>query len=325
MRESTALRLTIGVLWITATIAAVIYAWRKSIPADVAIPAGAAFLAEGAFYVAAGFASVREWLSERPGRLTGACWLAASGMLPYLIYCAAPGRFSLAGFAILAAVAVLASFWFVVLPHRPWADILYLSIFAAVLISGVMRRVYPPVAEKAPVDILGHLALIHMGVVGVLGFRRLPGVGFGFIPSRGEWSAGVRNFLLFLVPMLAIGIGLGFARPRAVDWSTVLPTTVGTFFAFLWVVALSEELFFRGMLLPLAIKLFSNRWAGLIATSAVFGLCHLTFRQFPNWNFALLAGLAGLFYGRAFLETQSVRAAMVTHALVVTVWRVFMV
>jgi hypothetical protein len=39
----------------------------------------------------------------------------------------------------------------------------------------------------------------------------------------------------------------------------------------------------------------------------------------------VLATFAGLFYGRAFLQARSIRAAMVTHALVVTVWQVFLV
>ena len=38
---------------------------------------------------------------------------------------------------------------------------------------------------------------------------------------------------------------------------------------------------------------------------------------------AIVAGIAGVFYGIAFLQAKSVRASMVTHALVVTTWRVF--
>ena len=56
--------------------------------------------------------------------------------------------------------------------------------------------------------------------------------------------------------------------------------------------------------------------------AVIFGLVHLPFRGFPNWTFASLAALAGLFYGRAYIEGRGVRAAMVTHALVNTVWRV---
>lgn len=318
------MRLTIATLWIILSIAAAIYAWRKAIPNEIAIPAAAAFLVEAGFYVATGFESGRAWFARLGGRWRPGLLLAATALVPYLIYCAAPGRFSLRGLALMLCIAAISSFWFLLLPHRPLTDVGYLVLVAALLLSGVFKQIFPPVAPKSPVDILGHLALIRMGVVSVLVFRKLPGVGFGFIPSRLDWIAGVKNFAYFLPLMLALTIGMGFARPRPVDWTTVVPVSVGTFLAFLWVVALSEELFFRGLLLPLLMKLFSHRWAGLVATSVVFGLCHLSFRQFPNWEFAFLAGVAGLFYGRAFLETQSVRAAMVTHALTVTTWRVFL-
>jgi hypothetical protein len=37
-----------------------------------------------------------------------------------------------------------------------------------------------------------------------------------------------------------------------------------------------------------------------------------------------VAAAAGLFYGRAFQETGSIRSGMVTHALVASIWRVFL-
>ena len=53
-----------------------------------------------------------------------------------------------------------------------------------------------------------------------------------------------------------------------------------------------------------------------------FGLVHLRFgNRFPNWNMVGLATLAGVFFGWAYLRAGSIRAAMVTHALVVATWR----
>jgi membrane protease YdiL (CAAX protease family) len=64
---------------------------------------------------------------------------------------------------------------------------------------------------------------------------------------------------------------------------------------------------------------------GLIAASILFGAVHLMYRQFPNWRFAVVGGASGIFYGLAFLKAKSVRASMVTHALVVATWRVFFI
>jgi uncharacterized protein len=68
-----------------------------------------------------------------------------------------------------------------------------------------------------------------------------------------------------------------------------------------------------------------NNTAGLILSSVAFGLVHLPFRDFPNWKFALVAAIAGLFYGRAYSQAGGIRAAMITHALVNTTTRIFFV
>ncbi len=67
----------------------------------------------------------------------------------------------------------------------------------------------------------------------------------------------------------------------------------------------------------------SSEWGGLVAASLLFGAAHLWFRAFPNSRFAALAALSGLFYGLAFRQARSIRAAMVAHALTVTTWRKF--
>jgi uncharacterized protein len=52
---------------------------------------------------------------------------------------------------------------------------------------------------------------------------------------------------------------------------------------------------------------------------------HLWFRTFPNWRWAVLAGVLGWFCGRARNQAHSIRAGMVTHALAVATWRGFFV
>jgi hypothetical protein len=63
----------------------------------------------------------------------------------------------------------------------------------------------------------------------------------------------------------------------------------------------------------------------LLIASLVFGGVHLWFRMFPNWRWALLAGVLGWFCGRARNQAGSIRAGMVTHALAVATWRGFFV
>jgi membrane protease YdiL (CAAX protease family) len=99
---------------------------------------------------------------------------------------------------------------------------------------------------------------------------------------------------------------------------------VATFAGVLWVLAVAEEFFFRGLLQQMLTSVLGSRTAGLVLASLIFGAVHLPYRAFPNWHFAVLAACAGLFYGRAYQQAGSIRAAMVTHALVVTVWKTFL-
>jgi len=62
---------------------------------------------------------------------------------------------------------------------------------------------------------------------------------------------------------------------------------------------------------------------GLIVASVLFGAAHLWFRGFPNWKWLAIASVLGWFCGRARNQAGSIRAAMVTHALVITAWRAF--
>jgi membrane protease YdiL (CAAX protease family) len=91
----------------------------------------------------------------------------------------------------------------------------------------------------------------------------------------------------------------------------------------LWVVSLAEEFFFRAFLQRVIARGTHSETVGLLAAAALFGLAHLPFRKFPNWRLAIVAGALGIFCGLSLLRARSVRASMVTHALVATTWRMF--
>ena len=155
---------------------------------------------------------------------------------------------------------------------------------------------------------------IRTGAFALLSVRRVQGVGFGFWPSLREWKIGALFFLLMLpvVAALAWWIGYGKFHPPEASWIRTPVIVVLYFFGGLWVLSLGEEFFFRGLLQQWMIGWLRNEWAGLIATSLLFGAVHLPYGSFPNWRFALLAAVAGVFYGLAFRQASSIRASMVT-------------
>ena len=286
--------------------------------AAAAIPA---VLVEAALYLMPGFALFRERFARIPSKWTQGAWLWLAAMLPFLIYSIGTGCFTLKAFGLLAAIAAVLSFWYVVIDG---ADITLLAVVAAVMLSDAFKTIYPQLAPKATVNIIGQLMLIRTFAFALFCIRKHALVGFGFWPSRRDWIVGLRQFAYFIPVGFVLAYLTQFTAFRPLLWDKMIPAFLLTFLGMLWVVALSEELFFRGVLQTYLERITGNQWVGLVIASVLFGMVHLPFRAFPNWKFMIMAAAAGLFYGRAFEETGSIRSSMVTHALVASTWRVFL-
>lgn len=285
-----------------------------------------AFLLELACYLAPGFAAVRKIFDELGSRPARAALLALSAVIPYLIESPMTGTFRLQPFLILIAVSAAASFWYVWIRRSLPADLLFLAFLGAVYLSKLFEQTYGQPAPHVSLAILGRLMWIRLNILAVFSLRSIDDPRFGFLPTRKEWRTGAMHYLYFLPVGGAIAYLVRFAgfHPPALAWWKFGLLAAATFFAFLWVVALFEEFFFRAFLQRMLSSRLHSDLLGLILASLLFGLAHLWFRAFPNWRLSGLAAAAGVFYGLAFQKAGSVRASMVTHALVVTTWRLFL-
>lgn len=108
-----------------------------------------------------------------------------------------------------------------------------------------------------------------------------------------------------LVPLLALSMGLVTLRLK---WPEQI---------WLWLLinfgvsVLAEELLFRAWLQRSLVLRFGTV-SGVGASAVLFGLTHLPL----GWSFALIATLAGLGYGLAFLISGRLRTALALHAAV---------
>jgi predicted Abi (CAAX) family protease len=282
------------------------------------MPIAAAFLIEYPFYLAPGFASVRQALERLP-RPRLSLLLAVSGLLPWLAYSIPTGQFHWQALLALTAIATVVSFWYAIFPGRIPADIAFLVLNAAIILGRFFSRIYTSPVPHLSIDILGHLMLIHIAVTAALVERRVHHIGFGFIPSRRELLIGLKYFLYF-APIgfpLAWYLGIVHFHGSSIIWWQALVMLPVIF----WTVALSEEFFFRGLLQQWFARWTRNPSVGLAAASILYGLSHLPFRTFPNWRWVILTIVLGWFCGQAYRAAGSVRASAVSHALVVTLWR----
>jgi uncharacterized protein len=316
---------TLFCVWITACIAAYFYAQQQHISLKLALAVVPAFLAELAFYLAPGFVSMRNSFDALGSKQIRAALLTASGVIPYLIAALLSRTFHLVYFAELLALVLVAAFWYVWIRRGLLADCLFLSYMAAVYLSRPFDRIYGPLTRHASLGILGQLTWIHIGLLAVLSLRSLDDAHFGFVPTSEEWRVGLRHFVFFLPigASLAFMVRLGTFHLHPQSWLNFGLMLILTFWGILWVVSVAEEFFFRAFLQRAIARGAHSDMVGLLVGSALFGLVHLPFRQFPNWRFAIVSTALGFFCGLALLRARSVRASMVTHALVATTWRMF--
>jgi membrane protease YdiL (CAAX protease family) len=175
---------------------------------------------------------------------------------------------------------------------------------------------YPPPLTHA----LAILLALSTGVAAFVLLRRLEGVGYAI-----EWCGSFAwivalYFIVFAVIAIPIGIGMHFlVFAPSLHREHFLPlSALGILFFTAW----PEEFLFRGILQNLLSRTMKNEWAGLAVASVIFGFSHIFHAPYPNWKYVLLATMASLFYGHAWMRTRSLVPGTLVHAFVDISWHI---
>jgi membrane protease YdiL (CAAX protease family) len=149
---------------------------------------------------------------------------------------------------------------------------------------------------------------------------RIDGVGYRFVLTRRHVLVVLANLLLFAVLAIPLGLAIRFLtfHPRPFDGPGFLRSFL-TIFVF---VGIPEELLFRGLIQNVLEQWWGKGWPSLAVAAVVFGAGHLNNGGFPNLRYALLATIAGVFYGRAFRQGGNLMPAALVHTLVDSLWGV---
>ena len=134
-----------------------------------------------------------------------------------------------------------------------------------------------------------------------------------------HWSFFVlASFVVFACVAIPLGQVLHFIQfsPQWSQWKSLPLLSLGILFFTAW----PEEFLFRGLLQNMLSRASSNDLAGWWTASVLFGLSHLPNMGFPNWRYAILASIAGLFYGWTWRKTGSIFASALVHAAVDVTW-----
>ena len=283
-----------------------------------------AFMVETLFYLGSVFESSRSWFTSVRGARVKAALLWVSALIPFLIFSIGAGTFSRNAFYVLALLSGILAFWHAVLPRRLAYDVGFLVIAAAPFITKVFARIYLSPDAHIKMDILGHLMWIRVGLLGLVVLREWNPGPIGLWPRWREWQIGAIWFALAIVPLSLVALGLHNVRfePMAGPWWRTAGTAIGVFFGALWVVALAEELFFRGVVECACLDAGLHPSIAIGFSALLYGCAHLWVHQFPNWQRSTVVVILGIACGIAYDQTGTIRASMVTHALTITVWKV---
>lgn len=278
-----------------------------------------------AFFLAIQISFATENLGERLARRTGpqrGVLCATVPLVAYLVYLAGTNSFawSRAGFAaaytlapvLLATIAGTAK-------AGVWPDYLaMLAIFLPLKLRWLNGFWPYPGGKIAPIATM--LLAVSVALATFLFVRQFDGVGYNIVWGRDVVLAMFLNFGLLAVILIPLGTALHFIKfdPAHAHWRS-LP---GDALFILLLTAWPEELLFRGLLQNSLSRTLRSQLSGWIAASVIFGLAHITNSgAFPNWRYALLAAIAGIFYGRAWRKTKSILPAAIVHTLVDSLWR----
>jgi hypothetical protein len=162
---------------------------------------------------------------------------------------------------------------------------------------------------------------VCIGIYAFAVIRNLEGVGYRLLWRKQDATEGFANFLAFCLLGIPLGMALHFIHPHVSSVSLwQLPLQ---FFGIYLTIAIPEELLFRGILQNLLCRSITRGPTGvygLLIASVIFGAAHLHHAPVPNWRYAILATLAGVFYGNVFRNRRRLSASALTHALVDTLW-----
>jgi membrane protease YdiL (CAAX protease family) len=250
---------------------------------------------------------------------------------PYMILALGTGTFSF--MALLKLSVYIALPTLLLLPERlrraeriGWRDIGAIVALAVPVSAGWLGGIWVWPADHVLTE--GHelylfrpMFCVCVGAYDFLAIRNLDGVGFRLGFRRRDIIDGLANFAAFALLAIPLGHALGFIafRPQSASFGDFALQLFGIYLT----IAIPEELLFRGILqnsLVRSLRGPQHGLYGLLIAAAVFGAAHLHHAPAPNWRYAIMATLAGIFYGNAYRTRQRLSSPALTHALVDTVW-----
>ena len=244
-------------------------------------------------------------------------------LLPYLLLALSTGTFSLLALAKLSAYIAVPTV--LLLPDRihsaesaSWRDFAAILSLGLPVGAGWFRGIW---LWPQDIYIFRPIFCVCAGAYAFLVIRNRKGAGYKLLFKKADVIEGGVNYIAFVIIAIPLGLVLHFIHPHAhhLNIFAFAADFVGIYLS----VAIPEEFLFRGILQNLLVKTFKGPRRGqygLMLASVIFGLSHLHHAPVPNWRYAIMATVAGIFYGNTWRARKRTSASAFTHAMVDAVW-----
>jgi membrane protease YdiL (CAAX protease family) len=306
-------------IWATLTLAGALYfSWH-----GYGGRAFAATLTSFAFFfllqVLLAARGLTESLTSRLGGSSGYL-LGVAAFLVYLIYSFGTNTFAFGRVAAIAGMILIPLVLAAGAQNSPpgaWQDFLTLG-GVWVVVKFVPAGWLWPLPGGGFAHVMVILFNLTVALAAFVLIRKLDGVGY-WIGWQRNWAFFVlASFALCACIVVPLGTGIHFIQfaPRWSEFRTIPLVSLGILAFTAW----PEEFLFRGLLQNMLARACSSDLAGWWTASILFGLSHLPNGGFPNWKYALLASIAGLFYGWTWRKSGSIFASALVHTSVNVLW-----
>jgi membrane protease YdiL (CAAX protease family) len=157
---------------------------------------------------------------------------------------------------------------------------------------------------------------ILLALVLFAGFRGLPGMKYNLPRRRRDFTIPLAGFLLLAPVLYLLAAPLGFIDPPHLPANPAPGAMAARYATIFAATALPEEILFRSLVQNLLMLRFGFTNSVLALAALLFGLAHLNNGGFPNWQYAILATVAGFGFGKVFQLAGSVLSSASVHATV---------
>ena len=251
----------------------------------------------------------------------GGYLLGATVFLVYMIFTLGTNTFAFGRAAVIAGLVLVPMALATLARQKPagtWEDFLTLAGIWAIVKFSPAHWLWPfPGGRLAYVFTV--LLSLNVALAAFVLLRRVSGIGYS-IGWGYHWDFFVlASFAVFVCVAIPLGQTLHFIHfaPQWSQWKSLPLLGLAILFFTAW----PEEFLFRGLLQNMVSRASKSDLAGWWTASILFGLSHLpNMGMFPNWRYAILASIAGLFYGWTWRKTGSIFASALVHAGVDLSW-----